>query len=714
MRELPYLVIITISCLVFFSSVLLSTNSLIQSNASDIPHQYYPYLIFLKGCLEKGIICLWNPLILGGFPWFANPDSNLFYIPTLVFTKLLMPHLAINYSIIFHVLLTGIFTYFYLREVKIPQQFSIFGSLLFMFSGFVVTRVYAGHFTIINAIPWIPLIFLLIEKTIKSKNILLPILLGTSYAMQFLGSQPQIFIYTFLVTTIYFLFRIISEKGNQTFKKILILILTFLGIAAIQIFPAYEFFKQSVRAQGLPYDQITSSSLPPNQLLSIVLPEFFGTSLDYTTWGASNFWELTGYVGIVPIIFTIFALAHRRDRLTIFFLALALFSILYSFGKYNPLFKIVENIPVLNSFRIPARFLLFFTFAISILSSIGFYKIFTNIEKYKKLIKLFYVLALVSSVLTFGGFLLRQNILNFAEPLATQHLVEVASTNPISPTVVSLLEKEGIQYFTFRIYNHIMENLLILNVSLIGFLFVYNLFSKKIIEIKWAIVFILLLLLLDLWSFGADYISTAAVSLENLYNLPSETFSYRILSLPEVYLIDESELARRGIQRFDGYYVAKLSYYDIFFELAKVNPNIMKIGNVVYEYKSDGTANEKVSLPRAFFVNPGKTTEINQPLEILSESDFDPGKSLLIDDKLVEIKELKPLEVAFYEPDSVEIEVKNDRPGYVIVLDTWYPGWKAYADGQKIDIKRAYYIMRGVEIRSKVNNIKLSFEPYIR
>ncbi len=711
MRELPYLAI-AILCLAFFSTVILSTNYLIYSNASDIVNQYYPYLILLKDSITAGTLPLWNPLLMGGFPWFGNPDSNLFYLPTLAFTIVFPPYLALNYLIIFHVFLAGIFMFLYLREIKIPSQVSIFGAISFMFSGFIITRIYAGHFSIINTITWIPLIFLLIEKSAKNHLTIFPMSLGLVLGMQFLGSQPQIFIYTLIVASGYYIFRHMYQTSKaEIIKKAIIVFVFLFGISAIQLLPSYEFFKHSVRSGGLSYDQIISSSLPPHQLISLILPEFFGTALDFTTWGASNFWELTGYVGILPIVFSLLAFITKRDKLTIFFTSLAIFSILYSFGKFNPLFNVVEFIPFLNSFRIPARFLLFFVFSISVLASIGLNRFLTAPHCAKSLIKIIFTGSIVTVGILILSMVFKENILTFAEVLAKSRLTEAALIDPISPTITSLLEKEGIAYFTTRIYSHILGNFMVLTISFISIVFVYHLLSKRIIKKNQALAFIIMILVLDLFSFGLKYISTNQTSSEVTLGLPEDTASYRILSLPESYLIDQAELAKRGIQRFDGYYVAKLSYYNEFFEIAKERSTLLQIGNVKYIYANNGTPKYQDSLPRAFFVYGDKVPTSGNHLEIMKQPDFDPTKILLIGDSVVDIKKIAPLKITDYEPNSLEIEVNNTDKGFLVLLDTWYPGWKAYIGSEEVPVKRAYYIMRGVEITSSIGNIRFNFEP---
>lgn len=712
MNEWPYMSIIAILCLFFFSSVILSTNSVMHSNASDINY-FYSNFIFLKDSISNELP-LWNPLLMGGFPWFGNPESGLFYPFTLIFTILFPPHLTINYLIIFNVILTGIFMHLYLRELKVPSNFSLFGAITFMFSGFTIARIYAGHISILNSLPWIPLIFLLIEKTVKTKPITASILLGIVFGLQLLGSQPQIVIYILIASAFYFAFRHISKKTGflNTLKIATVTAIFFVGISAIQLLPSYELLKLSVRSEGLPYEQLTGSSLPPVQLISLVLPEFFGTALDYTTWGESNFWELTGYAGLLTIVFAGISLYIKPGKLTFFFLLLAIFSILYSFGKFNPFFSIIQDIPLLNVFRVPSRFLLFFDFSVSVMASIGLAKFFnfpTSLKRFAKLAFITGILILITIVISAAY---KSDILAYAQGLAEQRLKDVAVSNPISSTVQTLLETKGIEYFTNNIFNHILANLTMVAVSLFGFTFVYLLLLKGIVGNRMALIFIIALLLLDLWSFGAKYISTAQIFVVDLLQLPKETYNYRIISSPDAYLVDQTGLAKKSIQRFDGYYVAKLSHYNDVFEASKSNRKLLEIGNVNYAFNGNGTFDSLKSLPRAFFVySDGAIPNKLSQLDVMDLEEFDPEKQLPIDNSIISIKSIEQLNIISYKPNEVTIDVNNSDKGYVVLLDTWYPGWKAYVDGNEKEVLRAYHMMRGIEITENVTSIKFSFEP---
>jgi hypothetical protein len=64
-----------------------------------------------------------------------------------------------------------------------------------------------------------------------------------------------------------------------------------------------------------------------------------------------------------------------------------------------------------------------------------------------------------------------------------------------------------------------------------------------------------------------------------------------------------------------------------------------------------------------------------------------------------------------YEPNSVDISVENPRDGFLVLLDCYYPGWKAYLDDKPTDIFKADYIFRAVRVPKGKHLVKFSYQP---
>jgi hypothetical protein len=144
------------------------------------------------------------------------------------------------------------------------------------------------------------------------------------------------------------------------------------GLAAVQLLPLYQLGERSMRAGGVSYEFSTSYSIPPIQLLQLVLPYLFRPD-NASYWGLWPADETTIYVGVAPLLLALVALAHLRTRPTAFFGTLLGLSLLLALGDYLPvkLYSLVWSLPGFSVLRVPARFGLLFTLSAAILAGFG-------------------------------------------------------------------------------------------------------------------------------------------------------------------------------------------------------------------------------------------------------------------------------------------------------------------------------------------------------
>jgi len=128
-------------------------------------------------------------------------------------------------------------------------------------------------------------------------------------------------------------------------------------------------------------------------------------------------------------------------------------------------------------------------------------------------------------------------------------------------------------------------------------------------------------------------------------------------------------------------------------------------------------------LPRAFLV--GKAT-IGQPgadiLMEMTEGDFNPRDTVILENEgpfppqLLEPavpgeRGAGKAEVVRYGTDEVVIEAEADRDAYLVLADSYYPGWRARVDGEAATIYRANYLFRAVFVPQGRHTIEFRFEP---
>lgn len=192
-------VLIVLPLFFFFNGHLLP--DLIEDGEGLVQH--FPLRILTAQVVKSGSWPLWNPYRLSGFPLLADIEVGSLY-PLNILFFFLSPVIAFNSFMYLRYLLAGIFTFLYLRSLKVKEVGALFSGIAFMFSGFLVTHL--GHVSCQNAAIWLPLIFLSLEK-IHQKPSFNYLALGVlALGLQILAGFPQISVYTAIVILLYLVF----------------------------------------------------------------------------------------------------------------------------------------------------------------------------------------------------------------------------------------------------------------------------------------------------------------------------------------------------------------------------------------------------------------------------------------------------------------------------------------------------------------------------
>jgi len=64
-----------------------------------------------------------------------------------------------------------------------------------------------------------------------------------------------------------------------------------------------------------------------------------------------------------------------------------------------------------------------------------------------------------------------------------------------------------------------------------------------------------------------------------------------------------------------------------------------------------------------------------------------------------------------YDDDAMELEANFKNDGFILIPDTYYPGWKAFVDGEETEIYKTDLIFRGIKIPAGEHKIELQYEP---
>lgn len=113
-------------------------------------------------------------------------------------------------------------------------------------------------------------------------------------------------------------------------------------------------------------------------------------------------------------------------------------------------------------------------------------------------------------------------------------------------------------------------------------------------------------------------------------------------------------------------------------------------------------------LPRAFVVHRARVAET-------FPADFDPMAEVIIEGGAdLDARPLGPewVRITAYEPERVEVEAAFTAPGYLVLTDAHYPGWRAWVDGREAPIATADVLFRAVYLEPGRHRVVFRFQPW--
>lgn len=747
---LLFLIIIT----PYLAIIGLPGDLIIGNTIGDVSSFLVPMRSFEIDLISKGTLPLWNPYVFCGLPRLA--DSQLFYPFSLIHLLLNLAS-SLNILLVLHQILSGIFMYLYLKRLTSDRFSSFIGALTFALSSLFMPRIFAGNVNYIFAMPWIPLLFLIVDRAFSEKNRIFVIFGGLVLAVQILGGHIQFVFMTLIglfLYTVYTSFNNykIHRSINEAFRLICILgaiVLFGIGISAVQIFPSAELARGALRFEDPVFNY--SFSVPPENILTLFSPGFFGWIKNGSYWGKWYPWEVSNYAGILPLLLSFMAVL-REEKYSRFFAGLFLVSLALALGAYLPGYKYLFKYLIgLNMFRAHGRFFTLGVFSLSALASLGCKSLCrgSDEEKNKGIISVaVFALALI---FIFIGFKL---LLFLAPQLAKKALQFIVSYD-------SLSIKSGFNFGYLS--NFISLRKIIdysLNYSVVFFslgILVFLLYARRLLNENIRKILIVSLIVIDLGGFEMRYLSTFPV--KNCFlNKKAAEFLKNNAGLNRCLILGGSYNSNNAgikdkISNIGGYSVSLPRRYSEFINFSQGRPlnypflldginkpsRFFQLLGLKYiltsKYSKTDFSNYRtaynqddmviyeadVFLPKAFVAHKAKFVQGRENIfKALADASFDFKDTVILEEpSAAHLAQTEgsaagrgpePL-VVDYSPNRVVIKADLSSPGYLVLCDNYYPGWHAYIDGRETNILRADYILRAVAVAPGSHLIEFIYSP---
>jgi hypothetical protein len=360
--------------------------------ADDLGAFHLPIRAFYADRLANGQPYDWMPQLFSGFYLTGEGQAGMYHPLHLLLYRFLSLRAALGWEYLLPYPLMMLGTWLLLRRRLGRSDAAMFGGLLFTFSSFNLLHfVHPNAIAVIAHIPWLLwAIDIALVDSRRRRVALATALVALLTGSQLLLGYPQFVWFSLVAEFCYVVFLQTAHKyaartgcdlcrtcnecigcTAQIWPRVVIAKGIGLLMGGIQLLPTLDAWLHSARLSadaGFTF----WGSLHPLNLLQLVAPYMFAGRVI----GDSPH-EFGLYVGAVPLVLTVWAVARQRELGSLkpaawTALGLALLMLLLSFGRYGFLYQITAWLPVLRSFRFPCRYLVLFQFAVAILASIGF------------------------------------------------------------------------------------------------------------------------------------------------------------------------------------------------------------------------------------------------------------------------------------------------------------------------------------------------------
>jgi hypothetical protein len=397
---------------------------------------------FFNHWMRQGIFPWWNPYLFSGEPFIANPIVNIWYPPNWLYSVLPL-NIAYSWHVALHVFwaMAGMYvllrTNLVLRTKNLEQsmgqramnqeranaekrsQFNALssalyipawvGGLIFGLSGFFAARIWAGHVDVIAAASWMPWVVAAFAANLKSQISNLKfsemlqdhklrrgvVIAACMLAMQlFAGYQTMAFL-TLEVVGVMIILYSFHYKSVRPFIVGSLGVLGGLGLAALQILPVQEFFRQSIRTYDMPYSWNSYGSLTWQSLIQFLSPFYFGEQTTYHG-PPPNLPEHAGFVGIAGLVLAGIGMMRvlgglvwkNREKtgqlkIGVVFIIVTVFGLWISLGPNAPVdmqYILWKFVPMYRYLRIPPRHLILVVFGLAGLAGLGMQSISSKLQ----------------------------------------------------------------------------------------------------------------------------------------------------------------------------------------------------------------------------------------------------------------------------------------------------------------------------------------------
>lgn len=724
--------LLTVFWLLYFWPILVTRSALIPYDLLD---QHYMFQAFVHRALASGQTPLWTPNILSGYPIAADPLTQLFYPPNLLMHLLspgaFLPYLALEWQATLHFLFAAFGTYFLARALAGSRTGALLAALVFAFGSFFAWHL--PHLSPISTLSWLPWILLAYRRAFLERSPRWAAAAGFLVGLMALAGHALTIVqigYLLLAITALAAWRA-GRGGRREGVLIALLGLTPLvlgaGLAAVQLLPSLALSDVTERA-GLAYQEASSASFMPHFALTFIVPNFFSFDGPGKYWASGDLAETNGYVGLLPLLLAGLGIARAapgRRRLTGLIACGTGVALLLAFGSQTWLYRLAfELLPAVDRVRRPVDFIALAQLGIALLAAFGLAELERDRDgAVLQTLECWLGRALIAAA---GAIILGALLLVNAAAEAHADLTALENGLILAGVLLlaAYLAAHGARSWSIS-RQVLLTGLLVVAAFDLGSATagkVYAGFQRS----PGSYI-------------GVDWAGDPADATVRTIQAASSVAPARLYPTGVGSIWENGPLVW-GLDSIDGYSVLWPTYYQDTFELATNAPGsrLFALFDVRYVLAPDRPPRALSALspdsvrtlrdqppylyeladqgPRVWVASGAVRLAGRDELGYLAAHDDELDRIITVSTKVPE-GSTEPntsappgtAEITRYADDRVTIEARMSAPGFVVLDDTYFPGWQARIDGSPARVLRADHTFRAVWVPAGEHQIDMRF-----
>ena len=288
----------------------------------DLITLMYPWRAYLGESLKKGQLPYWNPHIMMGTPFLADPISAVFYAPNWLFA-ILRTHWAWSVQFPVRAALAVFFAAMLARVIGASRTGALLAGVVFSLSGFMTA--WQG-WPQADCLLWTPLIMLSFFAIRRRPTARRGALLGLTLTFPLLAGHPEVGLYALAIGFGFGAVMLVSAwRGGRSGRwvvrfgrSILLGLVLAGGICAVQLVPTMQWLPQITRTLTQPW-----GPLAQRDIVSLISRD----ARSNPNSAGVHVPEECSYPSVAALLLAPLALFHRRRGVAVYFGLVALFAV---------------------------------------------------------------------------------------------------------------------------------------------------------------------------------------------------------------------------------------------------------------------------------------------------------------------------------------------------------------------------------------------------